>query len=391
MLFTGTIWGKRFTGKEFPSHVELFRSLAPDADPAEVRCWILVKADRPYWLELSLGSCTIFNLVVGGDEAVLAEGQVSIQFRLKPCSSPNTSPTKQVEDTTSNEDTTGPITYDTTLSASTTIASALTFDTATGEDSKMSPSLALSQVNNKLDPFSQMEVNSLECALVLNFGDQGVIAVEKDLFENFVLQAEKDGKGFDELSLRHVEFEDGTSRDLALNWNMWTRQILSKSKLLRASYFGVITSEEARGKKLREIQQGDPQLWTRITYWVADFGEMEALKRLEMPCHESVPPYMSPFYFTKEEATKLAQLVGPSSASLGDALRAKSSMATCAAHDLKPLLETAFQLSQGFHKAQGFHEKKSAWIKKRQQQLDAAKRICIQKEAPPTFGGFGIR
>lgn len=102
---------------------------------------------------------------------------------------------------------------------------------------------------------------------------------------------------------------------------------------------------------------------------------------------------MSPFYFSKQEATKLGELVGPSSASLGDALRAKSSMATCAAHDLKPLLETAFQLKQGFHKAPGFCEKKQAWIKKRQQQL-ATKRVRPQtkkKVVAPIFGGFGIR
>jgi len=307
---------------------------------------------------------------------------VSLQFRRKPCNSPNTSPAKSVQGTT--------IACASNLSASTTVAGATTFDTASVEDCNFS--LGLVEFNNKLDPFTRIEVNNVDCVLVLNFGEQGVIAVDKHQFEQFVINAEKDGKAFDELSLRHVEYNDGTSHDLALDWDMWTEQILPVSKLLRASYFGVHVSEIAIRNKLREIQQGNPQLWARITYWVADFGDMDALERLEMPCEENVPPYMSPFYFSKEEATKLGQLVGPSSASLGDALRAKSSIATCAAHDLKPLLEIAFRLEQGFHKVKGFHERKLAWIKKRQQQLDAKRvRPQTKKMAAPPFGGLGIR
>lgn len=247
-LLTGTLWGKPFAAQEFPSHVELFRTLAPDVDHDEVRCWVLTKSKKgPYWLELVLDCSQVFETLMKCDNVVLNEGRVSIQFRRKPCNSPN-------EDS----------------SASTTLASATTFFEA----------------NNKIDPFTRKEVNQLDCVLVLNFGEQGFIAVDKRQFEQFVIQAEKDGKSFDELSLRHVEFDDGTSHDLALDWSMWTEQTLPVSMLLRASFFGVQISDKVRGNKLREIQQHDPQLWARITYWVADFGDMEALERLEMPFDE---------------------------------------------------------------------------------------------------------
>lgn len=223
---------------------------------------------------------------------------------------------------------------------------------------------------------------------MLHFG-QGSVALDKDLFETFVLQAERDGKSFNALTLGQVEFADGTFHDLTLDWEMWL-SILPSSRALHGSYFGVNVSEKARGNKLQQLKDEKPGLWSRITYWVADFGDSDALGRLEMQGAEGIPPYMSPFYFSQDEATNLGLLTGPSSASLGDALRAKSSTATCAAHGLKPLLEKAFDLDPGFHQAKGFSQKKTAWVAKRKVQL-AEKKNPSKKKAIPTFGGFGIR
>lgn len=240
---------------------------------------------------------------------------------------------------------------------------------------------------NKIDPFRRCEISELENVLMLHF-IQGSVAVDKDHFETFVLQAERDGKSFNGLSLGQVEFADGTFHYLTLDWEIWL-SILPASKALRGSYFGVNVSEQARGNKLQQLKDEKPGLWSRITYWVADFGDSDALGRLEMQGDEGVSPYMSPFYFSRDEATSLGLLTGPSSASLGDALRAKSSTATCAAHDLKPLLEKAFDLDPGFHRAQGFSQKKKMWVAKRKAQLE--KKMPSKKMAVPTFGGFGIR
>ena len=84
-----------------------------------------------------------------------------------------------------------------------------------------------------------------------------------------------------------------------------------------------------------------------------------------MQWEPEVPPYMGTFYFSRDEAISLGKLTGPSSVSLGDALRAKSSTQTCAAHDLKPLLEKAFNLDLTFHQAKDFRQKKQLWIAKR--------------------------
>jgi hypothetical protein len=103
---------------------------------------------------------------------------------------------------------------------------------------------------------------------------------------------------------------------------------------------------------------------------------------------DGVPPYMSPFYFNKKEAIYLGALSLLSSHSLGDALRAKSATQMCAAHDLAPFLEQAFDLKRGFHRDQLFRQKKQAWVSKRRAEL--ALRVT-KKKAAPTFGAFGIR
>ena len=103
-------------------------------------------------------------------------------------------------------------------------------------------------------------------------GVDDTVAVDMASFEHFVQQSEKDGKSFDQLTLSHVEFEDGTLHDLTLTWEIWVGSILPASKRLRGSYFAVNVGEKARESKLRRIKENNPDLWSRITYWVDDFG-----------------------------------------------------------------------------------------------------------------------
>jgi hypothetical protein len=378
MLFKGKLWGEDFPFMEAPSHVELFQLLAPDADHDNVRGWVFVKSSEgPYWLEVMLSDSALFQMLVASDRLCLDdEGRVSAEFRFKPCSSPNNSPTKP--------------TASDAVDASESFT-AMTLATTSTLDTLSIPSSnnRSFDARNKIDPFTRCEISELENVLMLRFG-QVSVAVDMDHFERFVLQAESDGKSFNGLTLRQVEFEDGTFHDLTLDWEIWLVSVLPESKALRGSYFGVNVSEKARGNKLRQLKEENPDLWPRITYWVAGFGDSDALGRLEMHWDEGVPPYMSPFYFSPDEATNLGLLTGPSSASLGDALRAKSSISTCAAHDLKPLLEKAFDLDPGFHLAQGFSQKKEAWVVKRKAQV-AANKKRPKKMAAPNFGGFGIR
>lgn len=354
MLFIGEVFGSAFNPTEAPSHVELFLQLAPDSVLEDVRGWILVKSKKgPYWLELIVDDDDTFQALSGAGQLALDDqGRAKFQFRRKPCLSPNSSTTRPPK---------------------AGVVSAI--------------------FRNRIDPFTREEIDNLDSVLVLEF-QEGSVALDQSSFETFVMNAEKAGKNFGELTLSQVEFEDGTCHDLALDWEIWVHQILPTSKQLRGSYTGLNVAERAQREKLQKLQKNFPYLWTQITYWVSDFGDgADSLERLNMPTADGTPPYMSSFYFSKEEAIMLGKLTCPSSVSLGDAMRAKSSTPTCAAHDMKPMLITALQLREGFDREGGFRKAKQEWVMKRKKERADEKRAVIQRGRVkvPNLGGFGIR
>lgn len=262
MLFKGNLWGDEFPFTEAPSHVELFQLLAPNADHGSVRGWVLVKSSEgPHWLEVMLSDSAMLQILVASDRLCLDdEGRLSAEFRFKPCSSPHSSPTKP---TPSNHDA---VDVDASESfTAMTLATTSTLDTLSVPSSNNRSFDARSKIN----PLSRCEISELENILMLRFG-QGTVAVDKDHFETFVLQAERDGKSFNVLTLGQVEFEDGTFHDLTLDWEILLVSILPASKALLGSYFGVNVSEKARGNKLVQLKEEKPDLWSRITYWVAE-------------------------------------------------------------------------------------------------------------------------
>ena len=376
MKFKGKLWGLDFDATEADSPVELFQIIAPtEKDRGDVRGWVLVKsALRPYWLEIMLDDSTMFYIVSANDQLVLDEdSHVSVEFRRKPCNSPNTSPSKG--------DTGESVGESRTLS---------TLETFSSDAKDQSIDFC-----NSIDPFTRSSFAEIGTHLVLNFPSHdsvGVdaIFVDKESFEEYVQLSEKEGKTFDQLTLSDVELCDGSVQDLHLTWEIWVSSVLPASKVLRGCYHRVNVAEKVREGKLKCIKENE-SLWTRVTFWIDDFSDSEALERLEMVSDDpDVPPYMSPFYFRKEEAFLLSRLDGISSVSLGDVLRAKSSKSTCAAHDLRPFLEEVFRLDPGFHQVRDFRTKKEVWVTKRRQALQTNKPRVVKK-APPTFGAFGIR
>lgn len=390
MKFKGKLWGVAFSVKEADSPVELFRMLADeDKNRSDCRGWVLVKSARqPYWLEIMLDDSTMFRIVFGNDQLVLdRDGNISVEFRRKPCNSPNTSPPK--EEFTA--DTVLDSRYEEEGSLAAATQSLSTIRTLSS-DEKTHSDIAC---RNSVDPFTRCSFADIETPLVLRFPSNDSIGVDaifvdQESFEEYVQRSEKEGKNFDQLLLSNVELNDGTIQDLHLTWEIWVGSVLPSSKQLCGSYFMVNVAEKNWESKLRRIKE-NLSLWSRITFWIADFGDSEALQRLEMLSDDpDVPPYMGPFYFSKEEAIRLGKLEGTSSVLLGDALRAKSSTSTCAAHDLKPFLEQVFCLDPAFHQDPDFRKKKKAWI--------AARKDAVQtnqtrptKKAAPTFGAFGIR
>jgi len=314
-----------------------------------------------------LDDASVFQILVKIGKLDLDEdGRVSVEFRRKPCHSPNSSPASERADAAA-------VSEDMATATTLSTLSALSME----DKDALSPAAAATHsdpfsvvVRNRVDPFTRTPISELEDVLYLQFSLPNTVnvemfAVEKPSFEEFVANAEKDGKSFDQLILAQVECDDGKTRNLTLDWEIWVESILPCSKRFRSAYFQMNVSGKARESKLRRIKEEIPDLWSRITYWIADCGDSDALERLEIPWEDGVPPYMSPFYFNKKEAIYLGALSLLSSHSLGDALRAKSATQMCAAHELAPFLEQAFGLKRGFHRDQHFRQKKQAWVSKR--------------------------
>jgi hypothetical protein len=92
-----------------------------------------------------------------------------------------------------------------------------------------------------------------------NTVDVEMIALDKPSFEEFVAKAEKDGKSFDQLILAQVECDDGKTRNLALDWEIWVESILPCcSKRLGSLYFQMNVSGKAQESKLRRIKKRFP-------------------------------------------------------------------------------------------------------------------------------------
>jgi hypothetical protein len=155
---------------------------------------------------------------------------------------------------------------------------------------------------NQKDPFTHTSISELgDDILYLQLRLSGTVttetfAVHQPSFEAFVQSNTKDSWGnVDKLTISGVECDDGKTRDLTLDWQAWVESILPSSRVLRMLYFKKHVSEKDRETKLASIKKDLPDLWRRITYWVADCMESDALTRLEMLCEDGAPPpYMSP-------------------------------------------------------------------------------------------------
>lgn len=120
----------------------------------------------------------------------------------------------------------------------------------------------------------------------------------------------------------------------------------------------------------------EKELWLRIRIWVSDFlvGFSDAQERLTIPPEEDgITPFMSPFYFSKEEAENLGKLLMPDMSDLqttiSTMLEGKArdgALEVCASHDIAPVLLVAFGIKNGFHKNEQFKKGKKKWIKQRE-------------------------
>ena len=91
------------------------------------------------------------------------------------------------------------------------------------------------------------------------------------------------------------------------------------------------------------------------------------------PEEDGITPFMSPFYFSKEEAENLGKLLMPNSADLQTTISimlegkaGDGALEVCASHDIAPVLLVAFGIKNGFHKNEQFKKEKKKWIKQQE-------------------------
>ena len=129
--------------------------------------------------------------------------------------------------------------------------------------------------------------------------------------------------------------------------------------------------------------QNDKEFWQRVLFWVSDFLDFRASEgRLTLPPEDGITPFMSPYYFSKEEAQGLGGLYMPNTANLHATLllmleekAGEGALEVCASHDIAPVLLIGFGIKKGSLKNEKFKKDKKKWIEKREKEMQK-KKLC---------------
>jgi hypothetical protein len=163
MQFKGKVWGEPFPVVKAASQVEVFQGLATaGVDDEDARCWVLVKSTKgPYWLELELEDAAVFQcLVKVGKLSLDEDGQVSLEFRRKPCHYPNSSPSKRADAAGVSDD----LAMATTLSTLSALSIEDKYVLSSAVAATLSDPFSV-LVRNSVDPFTRTPISELEDVL----------------------------------------------------------------------------------------------------------------------------------------------------------------------------------------------------------------------------------
>jgi hypothetical protein len=343
-----------FTDAESPSDLYQRWKSAGDPPMDDVRCWVLLKTPASsVWVEVVLDIPNFFDLI-----KTFFEDEVSIEFRAKGTPSPNSSPHS---DPTKESD----------VGTAETVQVAESLSTLGLNDAQSTPTEAIdfSDLINDKDPFTMEGVEKIEDPLLLRFpkeeitGGQDIMCVSLDSFEQFVRAEVDAGKSLIDLELHRVMCKGGRELSFVLCMDVWMLSILEHPREIRNNFRGCLKCSIMRKYQLRGMKK-DKELWQRVHFWVSDFLDFKAsYERLTLPLEDDITPFMSPYYFSKEEAEILGSLLMPNTADLHDTmsimLEAKAgggALEVCASHDIAPVLLIGFEIKKGFHKDKNFNK-----------------------------------
>ena len=382
--FAGNLLNKRFGPTEAETPCDLYDLWKSASDPPmeEVRCWVFLKTPTSsVWVEVILNVPNYFDSIKGH----LEEGEVLIEFRAKDAPSPNISPHSSPSKG-SDIDTEETIQVTESLS---TLGLSSVVSTPTGGSGRSSPGISfdVSELVNDKDPFTMEDVAEIKNPLFLWFpkqqytADQDVLCVDLDSFEQFVRAEADAGKNLIGLELHRIMCKGGRELNFVCTLQMWLLSILHNSREMRNSFREYLKCSIKRENQLLGLMN-EKELWLRVRIWVSDFLDFEAAQeRLTLPHEDGLTPFMSPFYFSKEEAEKLGKFPMPNTADLHTnisiMLEGKAdggATEVCASHDIVPLLLTGFELNKGFHKCEQFKKEKKKWVKQQEKAIRKTKK-----------------
>lgn len=355
MKFYGEMIGRSFSVVEAESPSDLYQTLGSDVLINDVRCWVAVKTatdDAIVWMEIFLNLPQYFEKVCG-----YLEDEVYIVFKRKPCNSPSSSVgLVKVADEVSS----------------------------VGDSLCNAAKVDVSDVMNDEDPFTLENVVMIEDPLLLHFPkkrsiDVETICVSLSSFERFVQSESDAGKNVINLEMKRVMCKGGRERSFVISKHVWLRSILKLPQKTRSSFREYFTSAILREDQL-DVIKNDKDLWNRVLIWTSDLLDFESSQgRLTMLPEDGVAPFVSPYYFSTEEAKYLGGLRMPNMTTLHQTLlhmlegkADDGALEVCASHDLAPILLIAFEIKKGFHKNATFKSEKKKWLKKREKAVKKA-------------------
>lgn len=376
MKFSGSICGTEFSGITAQSLQDLYLIVADETTvPIEaVRCWTLMDtpiAGVTVWAEIQL-------LVPGFFEKMsdLLPDEVTIVFKKKPCNSPESSPQNSPE-----KDGSQLLAVQQSLSES-GLVEVNTSSSDENSSGALSPrGYDASNIINDVDPFTLEDVETIEDPLLLHFHKRLSVEIETICIglsglEHFVQSESDAGKNLINLELKGIRCKNGQQRNFVVSKQVWVRSILKQSKTLRNSFTEFFSCAILREDQLDEMKR-EKDFWKRIMFWISDFLSFEESQhRLTLPPADGESQWMSPFYFSAEEAQYVGSLMMPNTITLQDTLKnmmegkaSAGAVEVCASHDLAPVFMTAFATPRAFHKDTSFKKEKKDWIKKREKEM----------------------
>jgi hypothetical protein len=170
-------------------------------------------------------------------------------------------------------------------------------------------------------------VEDIDDPLLLRFpkgavtGELDHLCVSFKSFDFFVRSAAEKGQNLLALTLDRVMCKSGRERNFVLSMEVWVLFILEEhSQEMRNKFGGYLECSIKRMDQLKGMKKDD-DLWLRVLVWISDFLDFSnAQERLVLPPVEGTTPFMSPFYFSKEEAEFLGDLLMPNTTNLSDTM-----------------------------------------------------------------------